>query len=329
MLIRRASSTQRRSTKSMTRLAATVGMVLIATLATPPAASPTDPDRNPLIAFLFYDPPANEIYTVRPNGHDLRQITRVDGEALQSDWAPDGRRIVFELGTVEAASIAIMNADGSDLTNLTGTGLPGQFSFAGQPSFTPDGQRIVFERYIPDTNDDAIWSMNVDGSDQRRITSGPGGVTDPNVSPDGKRLSFVGFNGEDLGQALFTADIDGNNLHQLTPFTFDVAVKQDWAPDGEHLVFTDNADNFDEPANIATIRRDGTDLRYLTHYQSPELRAYTGSYSPDGQWIIFRLEDHGSFALFRMRPDGSELHAILPSSDFRPRGIDWGPAPEH
>jgi Tol biopolymer transport system component len=329
MSMRNASTMERRSTMSMTHIAATAGVVLIATLAIAPAASATYPDRNGLIAFQADTGSGSQIYTVRPNGHDLRQITRVDGEAGQSDWAPDGRRIVFELGTAEAASIAIMNADGSDLTNLTGSGLPGQFSFAGQPSFTPDGQRIVFERYIPDTNDDAIWSMNVDGSDQRRITSGPGGVTDPNVSPNGKTLSFVGFNGEDLGQALFTADIDGNHLHQLTPFTFDVAIKQDWAPDGEHIVFTDNADNFDEPANIATIRPDGTDLRYLTHYQSPDLRAYTGSYSPDGQWIIFRLEDHGSFVLFRMRPDGSELHAILRLSSFRPRGIDWGPAPEH
>jgi Tol biopolymer transport system component len=326
MSIRSVSTAERRSRRSMTHIAATVGMVLIATLAIAPAASATYPDRNGLIAFAANTGSGSQIYTVRPNGHDLRQITRVEGDAGQLDWAPDGRRIVFELDTAEAGSIAIMNADGSDLTNLTGTGLPGQFSFAGQPSFTPDGQRVVFERYIPDSNDDAIWSMNVDGSDQRRITSGPGGVTDPNVSPDGTSLSFVGLNGEDLGQALFTADIDGNNLHQLTPFTFDVALKEDWAPDSEHLVFTDNADNFDEPANIATIRPDGTDLRYLTHYQSPDLRAYTGSYSPDGQWITFRLEDHGSYALYRMRPDGSELHAILGLSSFRPRSIDWGPA---
>jgi Tol biopolymer transport system component len=329
MSIRGVQTVAGRSTKSMTHIAATVGTVLIATLAIAPAASATYPDRNGLIAFAADTGSGSQIYTVRPNGHDLRQITRVDGDAGQADWAPDGRRIVFELDTAEAASIAIMNADGSDLTNLTGAGLPGQFSFAGQPSFTPDGQRVVFERFIPDTNDDAIWSMNVDGSDQRRITSGPGGVTDPNVSPDGKSLSFVGFNGEDLGQALFTADIDGNNLHQLTPFTFDVAIKEDWAPDGEHLVFTDNADNFDAPANVATIRPDGTDLRYLTHYQSSDLRAYTGSYSPDGQWIIFRLEDHGIYALYRMRPDGSELHVILGLSSFRPRGIDWGPAAQH
>jgi hypothetical protein len=38
----------------------------------------------------------------------------------------------------------------------------------------------------------------------------------------------------------------------------------DWAPDGRHLVITDNANDPAKPANIATIRPDGTGLRYLT-----------------------------------------------------------------
>jgi hypothetical protein len=42
-------------------------------------------------------------------------------------------------------------------------------------------------------------------------------------------------------------------------------------------------------------------------------------------WIVFRLEDHGQYALYRMNPDGGALHAILPLSSFKPRYIDWGP----
>jgi len=192
----------------------------------------------------------------------------------------------------------------------------------------PAGQRIVFERLDFDTGEEAVWSMKLDGTDRQRITAGTGaGVTDPNVSPNGKTLSFVDFNGLDFGQALFTVGIDGDNLYQLTPFTFDVAIKQDWAPDGRHLVFTDNAD-FPHPsdsANIATIRPDGTDRRYLTHYQGGDINAFVGSYSPDGRWIVFRLEYHGLYGLYKMHPDGSHLRRILGLSSFRPRFIDWGP----
>jgi hypothetical protein len=60
---------------------------------------------------------------------------------------------------------------------------------------------------------------------------------------------------------------------------------------------------------------------------TPDVRAYVGGYSPDGGWIVFRLEDHGQYALMRMHPDGSHRRVILPLSDFRPRFIDWGPTP--
>ncbi|MEA2130556.1 MAG: hypothetical protein QOJ85_3447 [Solirubrobacteraceae bacterium] len=62
---------------------------------------------------------------------------------------------------------------------------------------------------------------------------------------------------------------------------------------------------------------------YPTHF-SGQQRAYVGSHSPDGRWIVYRLEDHGQFALMRMRPDGSDVRTILPLLSFRPRSIDWG-----
>ena len=295
----------------------------------------TFPGINGRIAFQADTGSGNQIYTVRPNGQDLRQITHVSGEAKAPDWSPDGRRIVFEHDQDNAnvcANIAIMNADGSSLIDLL---QPSPNFCEGEPSFTPDGSRIVFERFAIDTGDDAVWSMKVDGSDRRRVV-GPfpsGFATDPNVSPNGRTLSFVGWDGTLVGpsgeaaKALFTSGIDGSNLVQLTPFAIDLAVKQDWAPDGQHLVVGTNANFFHpgESANIATIRPDGTHLRYLTNYQGGDVNAYVGSYSPDGRWIVFRLEDHGSFALYKMRPDGSNLQVILGLSSFRPRGSDWGP----
>jgi Tol biopolymer transport system component len=292
-------------------------------LAAAPSALATFPGRNGLIAFYSDTDAGAQIFTVRPNGLDLRQITHVDGDAVRPDWSPNGRRIVFELDTADSFNVAIMNADGSDIVELP----PAPGGFEGDPSFTPDGNRIVFERFIPATNDDAIWSMNVDGTDRHRIESGPAGATDPNVSPDGRALSFVSFNGLDFGQALATSQIDGSQQQQLTPFSFDVGIKQDWAPDGRHLAFIHDADlpHPGDSANIATIRPDGTDLRFLTHYQGGSVNAFVGSYSPDGRWIVFRLEDHGRFGLYKMRPDGSHLKPILRLSSFAPRFIDWGP----
>src|SRR5439155_2062440 len=129
-------------------------------LATAGAAHATFPGRNGRIAFqVQLTPDAHiQIYTVRQNGHDLRQITHLDADAVTPDWSPDGRQIVFEIDRPEApfCSVALMNPDGSDIVELT----PQTNICEGDPSFTPDGSRIVFHRFDPETNDDAFWSMN-------------------------------------------------------------------------------------------------------------------------------------------------------------------------
>ena len=306
--------------KPVTLLAAILACIL--TGVTPVHA--TFPGRNGLIAFQAQATADAhyEIYTVRKNGHDLRQITHLDADAIRPDWSPDGRQIVFEIDRNEApfCSIALMNADGTDIVELT----PNEIVCEGDPSFTPDGSRIVFDRF--DGVDEAFWSMDLSGNDRQRI--GPC-CADPNVSPNGEKLSFVPFNEQEFGAALFTSNIDGSNLFQVAPFSFAVALKQDWAPDGQHLVFTKNGIGHPPgvSANIATIRPDGTHLCLITHYEGGDVQALVGSYSPDGRWIVFRLEDHGLSGLYEMHPDGSHLRVILPLSSFKPRSIDWGAKP--
>ena len=320
----------------MKRLKLFVLAVSLVCLASVPTASATYPGHNGLIAFQADTGSGSQIYTVRPNGHDLRQITQGPGEAVQPDWSPDWRKIVFEFDRPNPppfCSVEIMNADGSGITDLTGD----RNGCEAQPSFTPDGQRIVFERFDDITFVDAIWSMDLTGGDRHQITTGvDNGVTDPNVSPDGNTLSFVAADNLfgpppnfEPAQGLFSTDLNGNNLTQLLPFTLDLAIKHDWAPDGKHLLVGTNANFFDptDSANIATIRPDGSDLHYLIHSHDPAVNAFAGSYSPDGKYIVFRLEDHGSFALMQMRSDGSHLKQILGFSSFRPRGSDWGARP--
>ena len=292
-------------------------------LAAAEAAHATFPGRNGLIAFQAQTDAGVQIFTVRHNGMELRQITHVSGDAVAPDWSPDGRRIVFQHNPPDAcANVAIMNADGTDIIEF-----PDPNVCQDDPSFTPDGSRIVFHRFDPSLNDDAFWTMDLNGNDRQRII-GPC-CSDPNVSPGGEKLSFVAENGQPVGAALFTSDLDGSNVVQVTPFEFNVAAKQDWSPDGKRLVFSKDG-NVLVPgvsANIATIHPDGTELRLVTHYQGGDISALVGSYSPDGRWIVFRLNDHGQFGLFKIHPDGTHLKTIIPLSSFRPRFIDWGPRP--
>src|SRR3954452_16538103 len=210
-------------------LTAVAGLVALA-LAGP--AHATYPGHNGRIAFFSATDRGAQIFTVRPNGRDLRQITHVAGDAIRADWSPDGRHIAFEIDTTDTAQVALMNADGSGVMTLPGIGL-----FNGDPSFTPDGRRLVYSFF---NEDGGVASMNLDGSDQRLIINNDG--EDPNVSPDGRTISLTCGQVAPVFPALCTFPATGGPITPITPFTAEVGSKSDWAPHGRQLVFTDHAD---------------------------------------------------------------------------------------
>jgi Tol biopolymer transport system component len=294
---------------------------LAATAALLASAAPTQATyagHNGDIAFHSITDSGAQIFSVRPNGHGLRQLTHVDGDAVMPDWSPDGKQIAFEVDTQETADVALMNADGSGLVTIQGVGL-----FNGDPSFTPDGKRLVYGFF--DGERGGVASMTLDGGDQRIIQYND--AEDPNVSPDGSTISLTCIKEPLVLHALCTIPVTGGAETLLTPFTTEVGAKDDWAPDGRQLLFTDHADrpNPGDSANVGVVGADGTGQALLTHFSGGETNAFAGSYSPDGRWIVFRLEDDGRFGLYKIHPDGTRMRAILPLSDFAARFIDWGP----
>jgi Tol biopolymer transport system component len=277
------------------------------------------PAKNGLIAFSADTGGGPQLFTVRRDGHDLRQVTHGPDEASTPDWSPDGEWLAYSLNE---CTIALVRADGTDQRVIPSQTPEGCET---DPAFTPDGDRLVFERFDAIADDDAIWIMDLNGNGRRRIGTGPGGAATPEVSPDGQTITFLSFTPNDL-TALFAMSISGGAARQITPTLFGITFKHDWAPDGSRLVMSDNADDFDHPANLVTIRPDGTGLRYLTDLRTPDQRALAGGYSPDGKWITYRLEHGDQNALMIVRTDGQGAHAVLPFSSFRPRFIDWGPA---
>ena len=286
-------------------------------------AHATTPGNNGLIVFAADDGSGFELYTIRADGSHLRQITDSDAGSVHPDWSPDGRRIVFQLEDESHAGIAIIDRRGTNLQQLTRQG------FRGQPAFTPDGHHIVFDC---DCKPQGIFIMRDDGSDRRRLTTHAFEFepdTDPNVSPDGETVTFVRIKQSGLLQALFAVDIDGTHVRKLVPYRYEVAIKHDWAPDGDQIAITTNADYpRGRSPNVATVRPDGSDVRLLTHFDRPDAGAFTGSFSPNGRWIVFRVEhlDTETFRLVKMRPDGTHK-TVIATLPFAPRHIDWGSRP--
>ena len=304
--------------------AAVLAAVAFGALVAAQDAGSSTPGTNGRIVFAREVGEQFRLFTVRPDGTDLRRIT-TPGGATNPDWSPDGRTIAFGLEKADTAGVAVMNANGTQLRTLTPTG------FQGQPSFSPDGAWIVFERDAsPSSN--GVWLIRRDGTGLRRVTSNPfkrrdtcGCDTDPNFSPDGKWISFVRIKAQHTKQALFMVRRNGTGLRQVTPYSWEVAIKHDWSPDGRLIVLTTNADFVrpNESANIVTIRPDGSGKTELTRFTGGKENAFAGSFSPDGTQIVFRLEEGDSYSLAVMDLDGGNIRRLTTGKD-KPRFIDWG-----
>jgi Tol biopolymer transport system component len=313
-------------------VAAVTGGLLIAP--SPATADPSGGGEQGLIVFGGETEDGTQLWTVWPDGTHAQQITHVDGDAVNPDWSPDGRRLVFEWALPDdaGAQLAFVDPDGGDLRVLPVT-RPGCVD--ANPAFTADGRRVVYLDDCP--TGAALYSRAVDGSGEpERITPpGPDGYDEPNPSPDGRLLSYVRVeNRVEYQQALTVSRIDGTEPRDLLPPSEDVAVKTGWSPDSSHIVLTTDANQIgDAPleANVATIAVDGSDLAYLTHYSGGQLSAFAGSYSPNGRWIVFRLQDNttGESGLWRIRPDGTHASLVFSQAGVRPRFIDWGRTSRH
>lgn len=112
---------------------------------------------------------------------EVTQVTH-GYNSYSPSWSPDGLKIVLaedrespdEPGNpCFCDDIAVMNPDGSGLTRLMGT-----FTQETHPAWSPDGTRIMFT----DNNQD-LFTIGPDGSDQTRVTTSPPDYYDADWQP--------------------------------------------------------------------------------------------------------------------------------------------------
>ncbi|MGH2899507.1 MAG: TolB family protein, partial [Solirubrobacteraceae bacterium] len=87
-------------------------------------------------------------------------------------WSPDGSRIAFLTNRDADFEIYTMKPDGSDPVRLTTS-----VGEDAHPSWSPDGSQIAFHSRRTSGPGDSgldIFRMDADGSNQTRVTSGPG-----------------------------------------------------------------------------------------------------------------------------------------------------------
>jgi Tol biopolymer transport system component len=132
------------------------------------------PDGQRILFERYYGGSRMEMYTMNADGTNKQKIARVRTRTDFNGywcacpaWSPDGTKIAYEAIVGKMPAIFVMNADGSQRTQITHRPRTREEN----PDWSPDSKQIAFysERY----GNAEIVVMDPDGTHQRRITHDP------------------------------------------------------------------------------------------------------------------------------------------------------------
>jgi Tol biopolymer transport system component len=286
-------------------------------------AHATFPGENGKIVFMSFDEVQADIYTMSPNGRDLRNLTNSPADEDFPRWSADGRMIAFWSTRTGPANptgdqeIFVMNADGSGLRQVTFNTVDD-----GGPAWSPDGDRLLFHRWLDDSNAE-LMTMRVDGTHERNLTRSPRVIERYGIwSADGREIVFMrddsGFEND-----IATIRPDGSHLRPLTATPTDEE-NPDWSPDGKQIVYHSDAAMPGEQWDVYVMRRDGGSppTRLTTTYGTH------AAWSPDGRKIVFGDERTGNSEIFTMSADGTRQKQLTVRPEFYDNHADWQPLPK-
>jgi Tol biopolymer transport system component len=320
-IARHGSAVERRHGRHPIRLRSAAAALLAGTaLAVAVGAANAAPTRraaaNGLIVFQAHAGQFNQLFTIKPDGSGLTQVTKIpftgDTEgAEQAGWSPDGKAIAFDAPSLGAAGIVIdvftVHPDGSGITELP----LGVQAFNGAPSYSPDGTKIAFDQ---------------DAGDAKPKVHGIY-VTNADWSPDGTRIAFTRVR-DGMTAAIFVVRADGRGLKRLTPWSLDASGPA-WSPDGSKLLFQSYYDEHaGQSSNLFTITPSGGKMTPLTHFKGGIVQALGPAWSPDGKRIVWHKVDPKVNQLFTMDAHGGHVRKLTSMpGDASPSHADWGTAP--
>ena len=181
------------------------------------------------------------------------------------------------------------------------------------PPSTPS-QKIVF---TSDRDGNlAVYSMDVDGSNQINLTRGVADDYSPSQSLDGTKIAFT--SNRDGNYRVYVMNADGTGQVALTG-SGSHNREAAWSPDGTKIAFNSARDGNDE---IYVMNADGSNPVRLTF--NYDIVDNLPSWSPDGTKIAFSSARDGNDEIYSMNSNGTG-QTRLTNTPFSESKAAWSP----
>ncbi len=274
-----------------------------------------------------------QLFTIRPDGADRRQLTFVDDNSMPS-WSPDGKHLVYVARSATGPMLTIMDADGANQRTLVSGDAP-DWGPRDEIAYTSADQ-TTSRQGAPAAE---IWVVDAAGGTPRQVTSGGdhGGRVHPSWSPDGARIVFMHLTPQDpatddtangcpalsVRAELWIVDADGSNARLLTTGGFSNtdasgqlinsafdANAPDWSAATDQIVFWSGQEGC--YGQVWRIDADGTGRAQLTRAPIPAHND-DPAWSPDGTKILFTTDRNGRIETWVMDADGGDPRFVVES----------------
>ena len=233
-----------------------------------------------------------QIYTVRVDGTNLKQITTGDKSNSSPRWSPDGRQIAYTTG----GQIWRMEPDGDDRKQVThiSTG-------AANPVWSPDGKWIAF-------NSDVYPECTSDDCNKAEDARAESSKVQAKVA---ERLLFKHWNEwrDRKRTHVFIVPSSGGIASDFTPGDFDsppygasTGVDYAFSPDSREIAFIKNPDKIEAISTNSDIV-----IAALADKAQKNItvsnRGYDAApvYTSDGKYLLYRSQAMEAFEADRWR----------------------------